>query len=316
MIYAFDDGELDTQLYTLRRVGQTIRLRPKVFQVLLYLLEHRDRVVSKQDLCDAVWPEQFISDATLESTLREVRRALGDSARAQRVIHTYHGHGYRFVAPVTGVAEARAGPEAQAVPAAAETPYPRRCPQCGEEHPPHATFCAACGTPLTTPSLPARQPVLQPDQPTQMDIPAPHAEPSVTERRQLTALFCDLVGSTTLARQLELEDYHSVIRAYQGTCAAVIEHFEGHIAQYLGDGMLSYFGHPQAHEDDAQRAIHAALGIVEELEALRTRLKREWGIRLAVRLQNLAAPDTVVISEVTARLVQGYFACQDLGLHR
>src|SRR5262249_33241102 len=83
------------------------------------------------------------------------------------------------------------------------------------------------------------------------------------ERRQLTVMFCDLVDSTRLASQLDPEDYRTVVRAYQQTCAAVIQPFDGHIAQYLGDGLLVYFGFPQAHEDDAQRAVRAGLGMLE-----------------------------------------------------
>src|SRR5262245_49564301 len=101
MVYAFADCELDTQRIILRRAGQTVPLRPKVFQMLQHLLTHRERVVDKQELCEQVWPEQFISDATLESTLRAVRRAVGDTGKAQRIIQTRYGHGYRFVAPVT-----------------------------------------------------------------------------------------------------------------------------------------------------------------------------------------------------------------------
>src|SRR5262252_3108867 len=83
------------------------------------------------------------------------------------------------------------------------------------------------------------------------------------ERRQLTVMFCDLVDSTRLSAQLDPEDLREVVRAYQTTCAAVIQRFDGHIAQYLGDGLLIYFGYPQAHEDDAQRAVRTGLGIVE-----------------------------------------------------
>src|SRR5574341_923411 len=101
MVYVFDDCELDTQRITLRRAGRTLALRPKVFQVLLYLLTHRERVVDKPELCAQVWPAQFISDATLESTVRAVRQAVGDSGKEQRIIQTLYGHGYRFVVPVT-----------------------------------------------------------------------------------------------------------------------------------------------------------------------------------------------------------------------
>src|SRR6266568_2802168 len=82
---------------------------------------------------------------------------------------------------------------------------------------------------------------------------------SAAERRQLTVLFCDLVDSTALAARLDPEELREVVRAYQDTCAKVIARFEGHIAQYLGDGLLVYFGYPQAHEDDAPRAVRAGL---------------------------------------------------------
>ena len=166
------------------------------------------------------------------------------------------------------------------------------------------------------------------------------------ERRQLTVLFCDLVDSTALSSQLDPEDLREVVRAYQETCAKVIARFEGHIAQYLGDGLLVYFGYPLAHEDDAQRAVRAGLGIVEALGPLNTRLTQERGVQLAVRLgvhtglvvvgevgggtrqeqlalgetpnlaarlQGLAAPDTLVISATTFQLLGGFFACQPLG---
>jgi class 3 adenylate cyclase/predicted ATPase len=179
--------------------------------------------------------------------------------------------------------------------------------------------------------------------PLPVDLPAPAAE-----RRQLTVMFCDLVDSTRLASQLDPEDYRTVVRAYQQTCAAVIQPFAGHIAQYLGDGLLVYFGYPQAHDDDAQRAVRAGLGILDAMRTLRARLVQDTGVRVAIRLgihtglvvvgaiggrdrqeqlalgetpniaarlQGLAAPDTLVISAATHRLVQGYFECQALGLH-
>jgi TolB-like protein/DNA-binding winged helix-turn-helix (wHTH) protein len=109
MTYIFGDCELDTCLYTLHRAGQTIRLRPKVFRVCLYLLEHRDRVVSREELCTQVWSGQFISQATLEGVIRAVRQAVGDSGKAQGIIQTLHRYGYRFVADVeerpTNIAE-------------------------------------------------------------------------------------------------------------------------------------------------------------------------------------------------------------------
>ena len=100
MIYSFADCKLDTRLYALERAGQTHHLRPKVFQVLIYLLDHRDQVVSKDELCKQVWPNQFISNSTLEGVVRSVRRAVGDSGQSQHIIKTLHGHGYQFIADV------------------------------------------------------------------------------------------------------------------------------------------------------------------------------------------------------------------------
>ena len=86
-----------------------------------------------------------------------------------------------------------------------------------------------------------------------------------SERRQLTVMFCDLVGSTALSAQLDPEEWRAVVQEYQTVCAAIIERYEGHIAQYLGDGLLVYFGYPAAHEDDAARAVRAGLAIVGAL---------------------------------------------------
>ena len=181
-----------------------------------------------------------------------------------------------------------------------------------------------------------------------IDIVSPPVvpQPPDAERRQLTVMFCDLADSTTLAAQLDPEDLRAVLRVYQQTSAEVIQRYEGHIAQYLGDGLLVYFGWPQAHEDDAQRAVHAGLGILAAIQGLNTRLQQENGIRVAVRiglhtgpvvvgemggggrhehlalgdtpniaarLQGVAVPDTVAVSAATFRLIQGYFVCDELG---
>jgi class 3 adenylate cyclase/predicted ATPase len=185
------------------------------------------------------------------------------------------------------------------------------------------------------------------------EVPVPtsarvHRDPEDAERRQLTVLFCDLVGSTQLSGQLDPEDFRAVVYAYQETATAVIKQYAGHISQYLGDGLWVYFGYPTAHEDDAQRAVHTGLGIIEAMATLNTRLMGRYGVKLALRLgihtgpvvvgvmggaerherlamgetlniaarlEALAAPDTVVISSVTARLVSGTFALEDLGTH-
>ena len=193
-------------------------------------------------------------------------------------------------------------------------------------------------------TLPALQPPAKPT--SHAATPPAPSPPPEAERRQLTVLFCDLVDSTVLASQLDPEDLREVVRAYQETCAKVIARFDGHIAQYLGDGLLVYFGYPLAHEDDAQRAVRAGLGMIEALGQLNTRLAQERGVQLAVRLgchtglvvvgevggstrqeqlvlgetpnlaarlQGLASPNTVVISAVTLQLLGGFFAYHALG---
>jgi class 3 adenylate cyclase/predicted ATPase len=180
--------------------------------------------------------------------------------------------------------------------------------------------------------------------------PAERQSLSVTEaeRRQLTVLFCDLEASTALASQLDLEDLRDVVRAYQETAAAVIQHYQGYIAQYLGDGLLVYFGYPQAHEDDATRAVYAGLGILEAAGPLNRRMEADYGVRLGIRLgihtgmvvvgemggggrherlalgetpniasrlQAIAQPNTVILSEASYALIAGACVCHDLGLH-
>ena len=166
------------------------------------------------------------------------------------------------------------------------------------------------------------------------------AHPPEGERRQLTVMFCDLVGSTALSAQLDPEDLHAIVRAYQDACRQVIERYEGHIAQYLGDGILVYFGYPAAHEDDAIRAVRSGLEILDVLSTLplsqpiQARIGLHTGPvvigtvgggdhteqlalgetpNIAARVQGKAAPHTIAISADTYRLVQGYFVCHDLG---
>jgi class 3 adenylate cyclase len=166
------------------------------------------------------------------------------------------------------------------------------------------------------------------------------------EHRQITAMFCDLVDSTELAEALDDEELSEVIHAYQGSCARAIVRFGGHIAQYLGDGILVYFGYPKAHEDDTERALRAALEIFEELRSLNDRLERDLGIALAARvgmhrgsvvvetvgdadqhetlafgetiniaarLQSMAPPGAVTVSAATLLMVPGLFICEKMG---
>ena len=164
------------------------------------------------------------------------------------------------------------------------------------------------------------------------------------ERRHLTAMFCDLVGSSWLAGRLDPEDWDEIVSAYHQSCESAVRRFDGHVAEKPGDGLIAYFGWPVAHENDADRAVRAALGVIDAMQDLNARLERERGLRLQVRvgidtglvvvgktgdggeqraigntlnvasrLQSVAKPDTVVISGATLNLVRAFFAVEDLG---
>ena len=214
-------------------------------------------------------------------------------------------------------------------------PLPLACSSCGHANSPSAKFCANCGTKLagvsTTPTATAAATA----------TPAP-AESSA-ERRQLTVMFCDLVGSTALSTQLDPEDLGRVIGEFRAACANAVGRFGGSVAKYMGDGALVYFGYPEAYEDAAARAILAGLALVEAAGALRSSIRVFPQLRvgiatgtvvvgeligdgaaqervavgetlnLAARLQALAAPDSIVISEATWTLAGGAFNYEDLG---
>jgi class 3 adenylate cyclase/predicted ATPase len=166
--------------------------------------------------------------------------------------------------------------------------------------------------------------------------PTPRQE---AERRQITVMFCDLVGSTALAEALDPEELRGVMQAYQSAAGGIIERYGGHVAQYLGDGLMTYFGWPQAHEDDAERAVRASLDIVEAINAMDLQVRvgiatgpvvvGETGAgdasvpklavgetpNLAARVQGLASPDDIVAADSTRRLLGAVFTLDDLGAH-
>ncbi|NIR31262.1 MAG: AAA family ATPase [Gammaproteobacteria bacterium] len=206
------------------------------------------------------------------------------------------------------------------------------CPGCGFANEPGEDFCGGCGKRLGA-AQPART----------------GPETADAERRQVTVMFCDLVGSTELSGRLDPEDLRELLQRYQASCAEVVARFGGHIARYVGDGLLVYFGYPDAHEDDPVRAVQAGLAIVAAMETLNRELGRadvtlavRVGINtgrvvagdigsgerrdamaivgetpnIAARLQALAEPGAVVIGHTTRRLVEGLFVCDALDEQR
>ena len=210
------------------------------------------------------------------------------------------------------------------------------CPQCATPNPSDYRFCHQCGERLRAASESVSDPV--------------EGYAADGERRQLTVVFADLVGSTSLSSRIDAEDLKQLLSSYYAACTRVITRFDGHVAKFLGDGVLAYFGYPQAHEDDAVRAVNASLAILDvvaEVDAreragipiladqpLAVRIGVHTGpvvvgdtgegaarertavgetLNVAARLQSLALPGTVVISEATKRLVQGLFVLEEQG---
>ncbi len=211
-------------------------------------------------------------------------------------------------------------------------PLPVLCPHCGSANPSAAKFCGDCGTKLEELLAASAKP--------------PSLSNTTTvgaERRQLTVMFCDLVGSTSLSARYDPEDMRDLIAAYRSCVTDAVARFDGFIARYLGDGVLVYFGYPQAHEDDAERAVRAALAATAAVNALKIRagveLRTHVGIatglvvvgepieaggyqerdaigetpNLAARLQAVAGAGEVVIAASTRRLVGRMFDCRPLG---
>jgi len=202
------------------------------------------------------------------------------------------------------------------------------CPTCGRVNARDHRFCDRCGTPFAG----------------ALAVVRPGSEPAPGERRHLTVMFCDLVDSTALSARLDPEDMRRVVRCYQARCVELITAHEGFVANYLGDGILAYFGFPTAHEEDALQAVRAALGIVGSMPDvagevgvadLAARVGLHTGLvvvgemgagrahlaadvvgetpNLAARLQGLAGPNQVVISGSTQALVHGFVTLEPLG---
>jgi len=207
------------------------------------------------------------------------------------------------------------------------------CPHCNAALSNSAKFCPECGKPVTVKSAASK-------------VAKPGSEKPVAERRQLTVMFCDLVNSTSLSGELDPEELRDLMRHYQEVCAKVIRRFDGEIAKYLGDGLLVQFGYPTAHEDDAQRAVRAGLGMLDAvrladfhtssgqhvpidvrigihtgrvlIDQIGSEAQRVTDIvgetpNIAARLQGLAEPNTLLISGSTQKLVAGFFELEDLG---
>jgi DNA-binding winged helix-turn-helix (wHTH) protein/class 3 adenylate cyclase/predicted ATPase len=303
MLYRFADCELDSERFTLRRAGKAVTLQRRVFKVLVYLLEHRGQVVSKDELAEQVW-QSAIANTTIETCVKELRKAVGDSGQAQRIIATRHRFGYEFVADVVvqpREAVHQAGPPGLALPAASPVPEPL---------PDVVDMDTASAARSQLPSL-------------------PHTHPG--ETKVATVLCCGLQTAPGAPAGGDLDRLSSQMRTFY----RLVGQYGGTIQPVTGNRFLALFGAPLAQEDHAQRAMLAALRLLSPsrtapqtpaAEALVGRLGLYTGevavggfgegqeltaavmgetALLATVLQDAAAPGTVLCSATTARLVQG-----------
>jgi DNA-binding winged helix-turn-helix (wHTH) protein/class 3 adenylate cyclase len=326
MWYAFDGYILNAQRYELHRAGNPVPLRPKPFEVLAYLLAHRDRIVPKDELLEHLWAGRFVGDATLNSCIKEVRRAIGDSGGVPRLLRTVRGRGYRFIAPVEERPNAQAGTIGGA-------------PQ---SRPDMVVTLAQDADEVVPVPLPQRA-AIEPDGRAAIDATAEEglfrrgtATP-VKEWKVVTVLCCapaeapvGLAPPELEARYLQMHDIYALARN-------AVQRYRGTLQPVVGERIMAVFGAPVAQEDHAQRAALAALELQQRLRRARVDHQSQSGdvpvLRLglhtgvvavggleddpamssavvgntvtgAIGLQEHAAPETILCSESTARLVQ------------
>ena len=233
MIYAFGKYELDTKLYELRDERRPCKLEPRVFDVLRYLIQHRDHVVTREELLEHLWPGQYLSEAILTNCIMAARKALGDSAHRQRIIQTVHGRGYRFIAPV-------------------------------EEQPPALP-------PNDTPMLPearlALQPQIQTDTASVFPVtPSPGEQGTFQDvlagdQAFVTVLCGTLENVEAVTTCVGVEGMQRLRQTFFALAYEEAKGYDGTCKFFGTDGILMLFGLPHAQADHAQRAIRAALGL-------------------------------------------------------
>lgn len=317
MRYSFEEWELDVERYELRRAGQPIKLEPQVFSVLAYLVQHRDRVLSKQELLSHLWPDQYIGDSALERCIMAARKAVGDSGGKQRVIKTFHRRGYRFVVPVTEHLPTLA-PLASTAAVSSPPPQP-----AGGDEAEHASLLLPVAEATASEPLP------------------PGEAPDATVRpvfmhRQVTVLSCAIADALEDFKVDTSESLQSYLKPLFDHIATHVQRYGGMTALYRDNGLVALFGMFEPYEDHALRAVKAAMALqasIEQtpfgLDVLPAPLKLCMGLhtgdiigkrfgddpqriymavgntlQFAANLQACALPGVILASEATYRLVQ------------
>jgi class 3 adenylate cyclase/DNA-binding winged helix-turn-helix (wHTH) protein len=285
-----------------------VAIGSRALDILGVLIERTGEIVSKDDLLTAVWPETVVDDSNLTVQIAALRRVLDQGRLNGSCIQTVSGRGYRFIAPVT---------------------------RCAMGIDPGAPVSAHGH--LWVFSRDGVEPSVRPANERSSEL-QPSSSILSAERRQLTVMICDLVGSTMLSSRLDPEDLREVIARYHCAVSETVAGFDGSVGNYMGDTVPVYFGYPRAHEDDAERAVRAGLGVIDavgRLDLKYAKLQTRVGIAtgvvvvsegsaqkrsvvgeapyLAAQLKDLAEPDTVLIATGTRRLLGGLFEYRDLG---
>ncbi|MCB1812810.1 MAG: AAA family ATPase, partial [Candidatus Competibacteraceae bacterium] len=240
-IYHFANCRLDVGRREFYRDGVLSNLRTKSFDMLLLLIEQRDRVVSKNELLEQVWPGRYISETTLSSCLKELRKTLGDNGRQQAVIKTIHGQGFRFIATLQDSASPQA---ADPMAGAADT---------GD----------APADPVAVPEPTNTGPI--------------ETGPG-SEHKKVSVLHCGLVNSAALAERLGAEAMHYLLQDLFALAQEVVTRFDGQISQWLSDGLIVLFGAPVAHEDHARRALLAAFELSQRSSCLQRQPQQQQAV--------------------------------------
>src|SRR5215469_14383037 len=313
----FEDFELDPNAYRLLRGSEVIRLERIPLELLSLLVERCGQTVTRDEILGRIWGKGVFIDSehAINTAVRKIRRALNDDANAPRFIVTIPGKGYRFVAPVAVAKGALKEIE--------------NGEQLSNGQPTELGVSSAARSRANSTGGDTRSPVNS-----QLQVWA--------ERRHLTVLFCDLVDSTGRAAQLDPEDWREIVGNYHRSAAHEVERFGGHVTRYLGDVVMAYFGWPQAHDDDVERAVRAGLAMLEATSKLNRdsshpKLTARVGIdsglvvigpgtgtgadvygeapNMAARVQAAAEPGTVLITDAAHRLNSGLFVVEECGAH-
>jgi class 3 adenylate cyclase/DNA-binding winged helix-turn-helix (wHTH) protein/tetratricopeptide (TPR) repeat protein len=308
----------------------------RALDVLAVLLRQPGVLVTKDTIMQQVWPGAAVEAANLTVQITALRKVLDGNRASESCIQTVSGRGYRFVAPVTRLpAESMSELPSQSI-SDPKLPNASGMPAQSREH--GRLVEGVIRTDLS--SNPGTVIAAGPAEPRERRL-----EPRPAERRQLTVVACDVVDLAALSTRLDLEDLREVTTAFHRCCTHIIDGYRGYVANYASDGVLAYFGYPQAEEHDVERAVHAGLALVEAMPRLTTAvgvpLHVGVGIAtglvvtcdqigasatqtviavggtpdLAERLKGLAAADQIVAAASTRRLVGNTFELTDLGEH-